>query len=165
MWARGGRGSLGRRYRVALPCSRCGGRGAGAQGRGDEIADGFCINKSDNPQAKNTASEVRSILDIGQELDPDPWFPPIVMTRGNTGEGVKELKDTIQKHREFLEEDGRLAERRRAALRDFVVSWATNRLEKEMHERLNREDTELVEKVYNRELDPISASEIIFREV
>ena len=34
-----------------------------------------------------------------------------------------------------------------------------------MHERLNREDTELVEKVYKRELDPISASEIIFKEV
>jgi LAO/AO transport system kinase len=130
-----------------------------------EIADVFCINKSDNPQAKNAASEVRSILEIGQELDPDPWFPPIVMTRGDTGEGVKELKDTIQKHRDFLEENGRLAERRRAALRDFVVAWATNRLEKEMHERLDREDTQIVEKVYKRELDPISASEIIFKEV
>ncbi|HJQ28458.1 MAG TPA: methylmalonyl Co-A mutase-associated GTPase MeaB [Rubrobacter sp.] len=130
-----------------------------------EIADIFCINKSDNPQARNAASEVRSILEIGQELDPDPWFPPIVMTRGDTGEGVEELKATIAKHRKFLEEDGRLAERRRAALRDFVVSWTTNQLEKEMHERLNREDTELVEKVYNRELDPISASERIFKEV
>ena len=130
-----------------------------------EIADIFCINKSDNPQAKNAASEVRSILEIGQELDPDPWFPPIVMTRGDTGEGVQELKDTIRKHRGFLDEKGRLAERRHAALRDFVVVWATNRLEKEMHERLDREDTQLVEKVYKKELDPISASEQIFKEV
>ncbi len=130
-----------------------------------EIADVFCINKADNPQAKNAASEVRSILEIGQELDPDPWFPPIVMTRGDNGEGVEELKDTIQKHREFLEEDGRLGKRRRAALRGFVVAWATNRLEKEMHERLSREDTEIIEKVYEREMDPISASEIIFKEV
>jgi len=130
-----------------------------------EIADIFCINKADNPQVKNAASEVRSILGIGHELDPDPWFPPIVMTRGDTGEGVQELKDTIAKHRRFLEQDGRLGKRRRAALRDFVISWATNRLELEMHERLNRKDTELVEKVYNKELDPISASEIIFKEV
>jgi LAO/AO transport system kinase len=130
-----------------------------------EIADIFCINKADNPRAKNAASEVRSILEIGQELDPNPWFPPIVMTRGDTGEGVEELKDTIQKHRDFLKDKGRLADRRRASLRDFVVAWATNRLEKEMHERLDREDTEIVEKVYKRELDPISASEIIFKEV
>jgi LAO/AO transport system kinase len=130
-----------------------------------EIADIFCINKADNPRAKNAASEVRTILEIGQELDPNPWFPPIVMTRGDTGEGVEELKDTVQKHRDFLNDNGRLADRRRASLRDFVVAWATNRLEKEMHERLDREDTEIVEKVYKRELDPISASEIIFKEV
>ncbi len=129
-----------------------------------EIADVFCINKADHPKAKNAASEVRSILEIGHELDPDPWFPPIVMTRGDTGMGVEELKQTIQKHRSYLEESGRLAERRRASLREFVVSWATNRLEKEMHERLDREDTELMERVYDRELDPISASERIFKE-
>jgi hypothetical protein len=34
-----------------------------------------------------------------------------------------------------------------------------------MQHRLNREDTELMEKVYDRELDPISASEKLFREV
>ena len=130
-----------------------------------EIADVFCINKADHPQAKNAASEVRSILEIGHELDPDPWFPPIVMTRGDTGEGVEELKEKIHQHRFYLEESGKLAERRRMSLREFVVSWATNRLEKEMHERLDRQDTELIERVYDRELDPISASERIFKEV
>ncbi len=130
-----------------------------------EIADVFCINKADHPQAKGAASEVRSILEIGHELDPDPWFPPIVMTRGDTGEGVEELKETIEKHRSYLKESGKLEERRRAALREFVVSWATNRLEKEMHERLDREDTEIMEQVYVRDLDPISASERIFKEV
>ena len=130
-----------------------------------EIADVFCINKADHPRAKGAASEVRSILEIGHELDPDPWFPPIVMTRGDTGEGVEELKETIQKHRSYLEESGKLEERRRAALKKFVVEWATNRLEKEMRGRLEREDTETMEKVYDRELDPISASERIFKEV
>jgi LAO/AO transport system kinase len=130
-----------------------------------EIADVFCINKADHPQARGAASEVRSILDIGQELDPQPWFPPIIMTRGDTGEGVEGLKETIHKHRAYLEESGRLEERRRASLKEFVISWAKERLEEEMQERLNREDDALMEKVYGRELDPISASEKIFREV
>ena len=130
-----------------------------------EIADVFCMNKSDNPQAKNAASEVRSILEIGHELDPQPWFPPIIMTRGDTGEGVEELKRTIGKHRSYLEESGKLEERRRASLKEFVIAWAKDRLEKEMQERLNRDDTELMERVYSRELDPISASEKLFREV
>jgi LAO/AO transport system kinase len=130
-----------------------------------EIADVFCINKADHPQAKGAASEVRSILDIGQELDPQPWFPPIIMTRGDTGEGVVELKETIEKHRSYLEESGKLGERRRASLKEFVISWAKERLEEEIQERLSREDNELMEQVYGRELDPISASEKIFREV
>jgi LAO/AO transport system kinase len=130
-----------------------------------EIADVFCINKADHPQAKGAASEVRSILDIGQELDPQPWFPPIIMTRGDTGEGVEELKATIEKHRSYLEESGKLGERRRASLKEFVISWAKERLEEEIQERLSREDNELMEQVYGRELDPISASEKIFREV
>lgn len=129
-----------------------------------EIADIFCINKADHPRAKGAASEVRSILEIGQELDPDPWFPPIVMTRGDTGEGVEELKETIGKHRAYLQESGKLEERRRAALKKFVVEWATDRLEKEMRGRLERDDDETMEKVYDRRLDPIAASERIFRE-
>jgi LAO/AO transport system kinase len=130
-----------------------------------EIADIFCINKADHPQAKGAANEVRSILDIGQELDPQPWYPPIIMTRGDTGEGVEELEATIEKHRSYLEESGKLEERRRASLKEFVISWAKERLEEEIQERLSREDDELMEKVYGRELDPISASERIFREV
>ena len=130
-----------------------------------EIADVFCINKADHPRAKGAASEVRSILEIGQELDPDPWFPPIVMTRGDTGEGVEELEEAIQRHRDYLEESGKLEERRRAALKNFVVEWATDRLEREMRGRLEREDTETMDKVYDRELDPIAASERIFRQV
>ena len=130
-----------------------------------EIADVFCINKSDHPQAHGAASEVRSILEIGHELDPDAPIPPILMTRGDTGEGVEELKRTIEEHRTYLEESGALEKRRRQSLREFVVSWATSRLEKEMQERLSREDVDIMEKVYKRELDPISASEKIFRKV
>ncbi|MDP9439780.1 MAG: methylmalonyl Co-A mutase-associated GTPase MeaB [Actinomycetota bacterium] len=130
-----------------------------------EIADVFCINKADHPRAKGAASEVRSILEIGQELDPDPWFPPVIMTRGDTGEGVEELKEAIERHRAYLGESGKLEERRRAALKRFVVEWATDRLEREMRGRLEREDTETMERVYGRELDPIAASERIFRQV
>jgi LAO/AO transport system kinase len=85
------------------------------------------------------------------------------MTRGDTGEGVGELKETIQKHRDYLGESGKLEERQRAALKQFVVEWATDRLEREMRGRLEREDTETMNKVYDRELDPIAASERIFR--
>jgi LAO/AO transport system kinase len=130
-----------------------------------EIADIICMNKADHPQAKNAASEVRSILQIGHELDPDAPTPPIVMTRGDHGEGVEELKEKIGEHREFLQEAGRMKERHLASIREFILSWATNKMEKEMQDRLSKEDAELMEKVRRRELDPISAAETLYREV
>lgn len=130
-----------------------------------EIADIICMNKADHPQAKNAASEVRSILQIGHELDPDAPTPPIVMTRGDHGEGVEELKEKIGEHREFLQEAGRMKERHLASIREFILSWATNKMEKEMQDRLSKEDAELMEKVRKRELDPISAAETLYREV
>jgi LAO/AO transport system kinase len=130
-----------------------------------EIADIICMNKADHPQANGAASEVRSILEIGHELDPDARTPPIVMTRGDNGEGVEELKEKIEEHREFLEETGRMKERHLASIKDFILSWATNKMEKEMQERLSREDEELMEKVRRRELDPISAAETLYKEV
>ena len=130
-----------------------------------EIADIFCMNKADHPQAKGAAAEVRSMLEIGHELDPESRIPPILMTRGDEGEGIEGLRETIYEHREYLEESGRLEKRRRASLREFVVFWATDRLEREMQERLSREDAEIMQKVYDRELDPISASERIFEAV
>jgi LAO/AO transport system kinase len=130
-----------------------------------EIADIICMNKADHPQAKNAASEVRQILQIGHELDPDAPTPPIVMTRGNNGEGVEELKAKIREHREFLQESGRMKERHLASIREFILSWATNKMEKEMQDRLSKEDAELMEKVRKRELDPISAAETLYKEV
>ncbi len=130
-----------------------------------EIADIFCMNKADHPQAKEAASEVRSMLEIGHELDPDAPMPPIVMTRGDNGEGVEELKEKIEEHREFLQESGRMEERRLAAVKDFVLSWATSKMEKALQERLKGEDDELMEKVRRREVDPISAAETLYKEV
>ena len=46
-----------------------------------EIADVFCINKADNPQAKNAASEVRSYWRSSGA--PRPLVPALVMTRGD----------------------------------------------------------------------------------
>lgn len=126
-----------------------------------EIADVFCVNKADHPQARGAAAQIRSMLEIGHELDPDAPMPEIVMTRGDNGEGVEALKEAVEAHRDRLVETGELGRRRRASLKDFVISWATRRLQKEMEERLKREEAGIMEKVYERALDPIAASEKI----
>lgn len=124
-----------------------------------EIADVFCINKADHPRANGAAAEVRSMLDIGQEIEPSPWSPPIVLTRADNGEGIEDLKRATEVHRAYLQESGEGDERRRASLREFVVSWARGLLERDMQRRLDHEDSELLNRVYERKLDPVSAAE------
>jgi LAO/AO transport system kinase len=130
-----------------------------------EVADVFCINKADHPRARRAALEVRQILEIGHELSPDLPVPPIVMTRGDTGAGMEELKSEIEKHRAALEESDRILERRLRSIRDFMLSWATGKLEARMRERLSQEDEDLISQVHERRLDPITAAEKLYREV
>ena len=130
-----------------------------------EIADILCVNKADHPQAKSAAAEARSTLEIGREINPDTPIPPIIMTRGDTGEGVEELKSAIEEQREELKESGGLERRRRESIKDFMLSWATSKLEAGMRGRLEREDEDLVEEVLRREVDPISAAETLYKEV
>lgn len=129
-----------------------------------EIADIFCINKADHPRARGAAAEVRSMLEIGHELDPDAPLPSIVMTRGDNGDGIGDLKREIDEHRTRLLRSGRMEERREASLREFVSSWATSRVEQEIHERMRGEYAELMEEVYERRLDSVSAAKRILRE-
>ena len=129
-----------------------------------EIADVFCMNKADHPRAKAAAAEVRSILEIGHELDPGAPVPPIVMTRGDNGDGIVVLKRELDEHRARLVSSGRMEERRAGSLRELVSSWATSRVEKELHKRMSGEYAELMEEVYERKLDPVSAAKRILRE-
>lgn len=87
-----------------------------------------------------------------------------MMTRGDKGEGIDDLKTRIEEHRAQLLKSGQMEERRKASLRELVVSWATSRLEKEIEARLGGQDAELMQEVYDRKLDPISASERLLRE-
>jgi LAO/AO transport system kinase len=129
-----------------------------------EIPDVIAINKRDHPAAKTMLSEVRSILSLDRERE---WRPPIVLTEAAAGEGIAELWDEIAAHRAFLDEDGRLEERRRQNLASEVFAVASGRAK--MHlERAVADDPELrrlLDEVQRRELDPLTAVAEILEKV
>jgi len=126
-----------------------------------EVADVYAVNKADHPQATSLVAEVRAMLEIGHELDPEAPFPRIVTTRGDTGEGVAGLKGAIEEHRRLLSESGRLDERRAEAAGELVLALARASVEEDLEERL--EDTGLAQRVVRREVDPVSAAEELRR--
>jgi LAO/AO transport system kinase len=128
-----------------------------------EIPDVIAINKMDHPAAKTMLNEVRSILALDTER---AWRPPIVLTDATRAENVPELWAKIEDHREFLEREGLLEERRREHLAREVFAVASARAK--MHlEAAVADDPELrrlLDEVQSRELDPLSAvREIMIR--
>jgi LAO/AO transport system kinase len=121
-----------------------------------EIPDVIAINKMDHPAAKTMLNEVRSILALDRERE---WRPAIVLTEATRGEGVPELWEKIEAHRAYLEESGKLDERRRSNLAGEVFAVASARAKRHL-EHAVADDPELrrlLDEVQRRELDPLSA--------
>jgi LAO/AO transport system kinase len=125
-----------------------------------EIPDVIVVNKADHPLTDTMVREIKGVLALGPHLD---WEVPIIRTEAVRGEGVPELAEKLAEHREHIEAQGTLSERRRRNLMNEVLSIATFRIRRELEESV-REDAdvqELLDRVVSRELDPASAATTI----
>jgi LAO/AO transport system kinase len=128
-----------------------------------EIPDVIAVNKMDHPAAKTMLSEVRGIVGLA---DPERR-PPILLTEALRGENVPELWEKLEEHRNALERDGELEERRRRNLAREVFAVASNRAKSHL-EAAVADDPELqrlLESVRQRELDPLTAVREIMEKV
>ncbi|HEU0012875.1 MAG TPA: methylmalonyl Co-A mutase-associated GTPase MeaB [Longimicrobium sp.] len=121
-----------------------------------EIADVFVINKADRPGADRLAQELEVMLHMrlgdmpasaghhGVSLksvqkaaregvrqhaeDVGAWAIPVLKTVAQTGDGIPELAETLDRHRAWLEASGELSRRRRARLAERVRAVVERRL-------------------------------------
>ena len=97
-----------------------------------EIGDILVVNKADLPGAESAANNLRAALDLGSALakegDPPAWTPPVLSTIALSGEGVPELVQAIQRHREYLQGSGEWGRRERARLRREMLQLLSQRL-------------------------------------
>lgn len=98
-----------------------------------EIGEVFVVNKADRDGADMTVQEIASMLGLKAQAG---WSPPVLRTVASTGEGVAELAQAIDAHREFLAARGLLAERRRAHFVAQVREIVVAELEKDLYARL-----------------------------
>jgi LAO/AO transport system kinase len=130
-----------------------------------EIPDVIVVNKKDHPLTDTMVREIRGTLSLAPQVG---WRVPIVQTEASRAEGVEELADAIDKHREHIQAEGTLEERRRRNLRNEVLELATVRLRRRLHEQVmdDPEVQALLDEVVKRRLDPASAaSKLLEREV
>jgi LAO/AO transport system kinase len=122
-----------------------------------EIPDVIVVNKSDHPLTDTMVREIRGVLSLGPQ---EGWRVPIVKTEASRGEGIEELGQKISEHREFIEERGTLAERRRRNLLNEVVALAAARLRRQLEAQVEGDESvqALLDEVVARRLDPASAA-------
>ncbi len=122
-----------------------------------EIPDVIVVNKSDHPLTDTMIREIRGVLSLGPQHG---WRVPIVKTEASRGEGVEQLAEAIEAHREHIESEGTLAERRRRNLMNEVLALATGRLRRRLEDSLHDDESvrELFDEVVARRLDPSSAA-------
>ncbi len=129
-----------------------------------EIPDVIVVNKSDHPMTDTMIREIRGVLSLGPTTS---WRVPIVRTEAAKGEGVAELAEKIAEHREHIEAEGTLDERRARNLRNEVLELAASRMRRRLEAAVADDSSirELLDRVVKRELDPASAAkELLERE-
>ena len=124
-----------------------------------EIADIFVVNKADLPGAAKVYRDLKDL--VRQTKGHAAWQPPVIQTSAQTGNGVDELVEALDRHHDAIATGGELERRRRERLRAeveaIVVERSADRARRALHER-TMED-ELAGDL--RDVDPYALAERI----
>lgn len=123
-----------------------------------EIADIFLVNKADRDGAAQMAAAVTGALQLASDR-PD-WDPPVLLTAANSGQGIHDLWDKIQEHRDYLTSASLLTKRRAQRRQREFLETVEGEMARRFRELVKR-DPELVTaltEVADGKAEPYSAA-------
>ena len=127
-----------------------------------EIADIFVVNKADRENADKSVMDIQAILQLNNKEK--AWRTPILKTVALTGEGVSQLIEKLEEHRQFLEKE---KEQKKSLLRAEaeLIDVIKEKVAGSMIEELKNEGKleELLQKISEKEIDPASVAEELLR--
>ena len=125
-----------------------------------EIGDVFVINKCDRPGVDKMERAIQAMLSLGPGSN--DWDPPIVRDVATRGEGVEELRGTIEDCRQHFRNQPVQSLRRRGASKDRLMKLLEERLVQSALEEFSDEEFEAaVDGISRREQDPYAVVEQI----
>ncbi|MCI4351330.1 MAG: methylmalonyl Co-A mutase-associated GTPase MeaB [Thermoplasmata archaeon] len=128
-----------------------------------EIADVFCVNKSDLPGADGAARYLSEMVALG--TDRDGWRPRVVSASAKLPQGIPELWEALAAHETFLDAKGLRAASERCRLGRELVGLVGERVGETLAERLDRDPrvNRLLTELQTRTTDPRAAAEKLYR--
>lgn len=84
-----------------------------------EIADLFVLNKYDRPESESAFSAIKAML-ANSSRNQDRWTPEVIKSIAIREEGITDIANSIDKHKQFLMEDNSLYQKRNERLLNRV---------------------------------------------
>ena len=92
-----------------------------------EIADIFVINKADRDGADKTKREIETMVSMSDFMEGE-WKPPVLSTVASIDMGTAELLEAVDRHQEYIYQEGNLSRYRREKARIELVEILKTRL-------------------------------------
>jgi len=130
-----------------------------------EIADIYVINKADREGMGQTVAEMQSLVDL--ECAGKNRQTPILQTVARSGDGIIELYEEIESHKELLIETKAMETKRKVRYEAELVEIIRKRLMNYIFDenRLKETIDRLLDQISRKKTDPHTAAEEILRKV
>jgi len=129
-----------------------------------EIADIFVVSKADKPGADQTVAELAMLL----SLDPNRrlhdkskpyWRIPVLKTSAIKDQGISQLVDAIEQHRQYLLQSGMLAHRAQRQVRSEVEALVVHAVINALKNEVTADEwRKMLEDITARVRDPYSVA-------
>ena len=138
-----------------------------------EIGDIFVVNKADQENADRTVMILEEMLEAGKGRSGEAkkagleWEKPVLKTIATTGEGVHELVETIEKHKEYLVNSKMIEKIREKRSEAEILDSVLAKLQDYIFKDIAQTDwfKDMVKRIAAGEIDPSSAAEKVVKKI
>lgn len=130
-----------------------------------EIADIFCVNKSDRPGSEQLVADLRYALRTFAKPKQN-WKVPVISTEAVNGKNIPELREKMEAHIRSVRDSGDFESHRNRQLKKKILNIIKSRFQQDFLERLSSEMEfgQVVNGVLSGETNPYKISEDLYRQ-
>jgi LAO/AO transport system kinase len=131
-----------------------------------EVGDVFVVNKADKTGADDVVVQLKMMIEM-RGISASDWKPPVLKTSALKGDGIAELVEAIETHREFLKTSGKFlkhnTDQEYQLFRQILMEMAAQRIFDQAMK--SGELKSLIDDMKTRKIDPYSVVELIIQKV
>lgn len=129
-----------------------------------EIADIFCVNKSDRPGAERIAAELHMAVDTRKKI-PGAWALPVISTEAVNKKNIDKLYLKIADFVTFIQKNGQFERHRREQLKLKLLQIVKQRFHRELldHLTVDSELDQIADEIRSGRTNPYAAGEKLYQ--